>query len=310
MNLPDMDQMFDRRAVFPDSRARTRLSRLVGLDDAIVRLTKLLSILIRPERLDEWAEKRHPGASAILAHAKRRHPLVILSGDVGTGKTELAETIGDKIARDEGIEVMLFPMSLSARGSGLVGEMSRLISGAFSAVESEGAKIARKKKGAYTAGILLLIDEADALSQSRENTQMHHEDRAGVNALIRGLDLINQIDIPVAVVMCTNRLSSIDPAVQRRAAEIFNFTRPGKEQRRAVISSAFKEIGFTDAEIEKLVDMTGETADNAGFTFSDLTQRLMCAAVMDAYPGDAVTFDRVAGILKNMKPTPPFGATN
>ena len=119
--------------------------------------------------------------------------MVILSGDVGTGKTELAETIGDKVARNEKIEITLFPMSLSTRGSGLVGEMSRLISESFSCIEEECAKIARKKDGGYAAGSLLLIDEADALSQSRENAQMHHEDRAGVNALIRGIDLINQM---------------------------------------------------------------------------------------------------------------------
>ena len=32
--------------------------------------------------------------------------------------------------------------------------------------------------------VILLVDEADALAQSREAAQMHHEDRAGVNAFL------------------------------------------------------------------------------------------------------------------------------
>ena len=51
----------------------------------------------------------------------RRPPLIVLAGDVGSGKSELAETIGDDVARREGIDVTLYPMSLSARGQGRVG---------------------------------------------------------------------------------------------------------------------------------------------------------------------------------------------
>lgn len=73
--------------------------------------------------------------------------------------------------------------------------------------------------------MLLLIDEADALAQSRENAQMHHEDRAGVNAFICGI--ANQ-KLPAAVLMCTNRLKALDPAVQRRAAEVLTFWSAGR----------------------------------------------------------------------------------
>jgi AAA+ superfamily predicted ATPase len=65
--------------------------------------------------------------------------------------------------------------------------------------------------------VILLVDEADALAQSREAAQMRHEDRAGVNAFIRGVDRIGN-GLPAAVIMCTNRLSALDPAVRRRAA--------------------------------------------------------------------------------------------
>jgi AAA+ superfamily predicted ATPase len=83
---------------------------------------------------------------------------------------------------------------------------------------------------------VLLVDEADALAQSRELAQMHHEDRAGVNALLRGIDGIRSDRLPVLTILCTNRLDAIDPAVQRRAAAVEMFGRPGQAQRAALLT--------------------------------------------------------------------------
>ena len=55
---------------------------------------------------------------------------------------------------------------------------------------------------------------------------MHHEDRAGVNALIRGISQIATEAPGVLVVMCTNRIGALDPAIRRRAAAEFDFARP------------------------------------------------------------------------------------
>ena len=103
--------------------------------------------------------------------------------------------------------------------------MTSLLSAAFSEVK----EAARKAPAAAASTIresVLLIDEADALAQSRELGQMHHEDRAGVNALIRGVDDFATGNLPAIVVMCTNRLDALDPAVRRRAAVTFTFSRP------------------------------------------------------------------------------------
>ena len=151
------------------------------------------------------------------------------------------------------------------------------------------------------------MDEADALTQSRENNQMHHEDKAGVNAFIRGIDRLGNGKLPAAVIMCTNRLNSLDPAVKRRAAEILKFGRPTKEQRHAVLSPSLSELGFTKDEIESICVATGsnELLDY-GFTFSDITQRLLPSLILDAYPNNPVTSERALEIVKEMKPTPPF----
>ena len=119
---------------------------------------------------------------------------------------------------------------------------------------------------------------------------MHHEDRAGVNAFIRGIDRIAGSQVPAVVLMCTNRLSAIDPAVRRRAAEIIEFTRPNREQAKSILSM-LSEVGLSDEEISKLADIaTRATDDNVGFSYSDLTQRLLPEIVLTGYPKSPVRF--------------------
>lgn len=298
--------LFERKMTFPDILPQERLSRLVGLDSHKARLSVVLSVLVNPSGLDAWARRHHPSAGAVLRTIRSRPPLVILAGDVGSGKTELAETIGDQVARQEGIDITLLPLSLAARGQGRVGEMTQLISSAFDYTATEASRLARSS-GKSAGAVILLVDEADALAQSREAAQMHHEDRAGVNAFIRGVDRLGNGSLPAAVIMCTNRLAALDPAVKRRAAEILTFGRPDSEQRRAVLSRAFGEFGFTSANVDQLVAVTGEGSGRPyGFTFSDLTQRLIPTVVLDAYPHKAVSPARAVELARTILPTPPF----
>jgi AAA+ superfamily predicted ATPase len=302
----NLDDLFERRVTLPDVVARERLAALVGLDDHKQRLTKILGLLINPAGLSKWAERHHPKMNGLLKTILRRPPLVVLAGDVGSGKTELAETIGDAVARQESIDITLFPLSLATRGQGRVGEMTQLISSAFDHTVAEAAKL-KGTSGKARGGIILLVDEADALAQSREATQMHHEDRAGVNAFIRGVDRIGNGSLPAAVIMCTNRLGALDPAVRRRAADILQFQRPDNAQRRALLHGPLGELGFSAAQIEQIVTATGPQGHTTyGYTFSDLTQRLLPAIVLDAYPTQSVTAARAIDIAKTVVPTPPF----
>ena len=119
------------------------------------------------------------------------------------------------------------------------------------------------------------MDEADSVVQSRGITQMHHEDRAGVNAFIRGVDQLAGGDLPVGVILCTNRMSSIDPAVQRRAADIIEFSRPDDSQRHELLVGRLSELGFDSDQIDQIVKLTGPIGSvSEGFTYSDLVQRV------------------------------------
>jgi AAA+ superfamily predicted ATPase len=305
-NTFSLDELFERRITYPDCEYQQRLSLLLGLDDYKMRLTKNIGTIINSDRLKLWIEKYHPNSINLIEILLKRPPLVILSGDVGSGKTELAETIGDAVARQEKIDITLFPLSLSTRGQGRVGEMTQLLSAAFDHTVSEAEKL-KGNSDRVRGGIILLVDEADALTQSRENSQMHHEDRAGVNAFIRGIDRLSNAHLPVAVIMCTNRLGALDPAVKRRAADILTFSRPNDEQRKMVITSLFQNLGFSESEINALTQATGlQNNREYGFTFSDLSQRLLPAIVLDAYPHQAIKSERVLEIAMSIIPTPPF----
>lgn len=306
MNDDTEINVFDTRTAFPSDDAKVRLERLVGLDTVKERIARSLAILVNPEGLRAWAKKHHKAGIKLLEFVERRPPLVILAGDVGTGKTELASTIADPVARQEEIEITFLPLSLSTRGSGKVGEMTKLLSTAFDETYQIASRL-KNQGGKAHGAVILLVDEADAIVQSREDSQMHHEDRAGVNAFIRGVNRLTEQELPVAVILCTNRLSAIDPAVRRRAAEVFELKRPNDEQRAHVLHDPLQEVGFSDNEIRKLVEVTGQTgAREVGFTYSDLTQRLLPALVLAAYPDQAISFEQALKIATEMHPTPRF----
>lgn len=305
-SMPQITGLFERSISLPDSDAQDRLARLVGMDEKIRRLANTLSLLINPAGLKAWQAKHHGEATSLVEAVLRRPPLVVLAGDVGSGKTELAETIGDKVARQEDIDITLLPLSLSSRGQGRVGEMTQLVSSAFEHAYNEASKL--KGSGSKSrGGVILLVDEADALAQSRESEQMHHEDRAGVNAFIRGIDKLASARLPIAVLMCTNRLSALDPAVRRRAADVLVFNRPTLEQREYILNRWFSKLDFSAAQIQALAKATGESDKVPyGYTFSDLTQRLLPTIVLDAYPDKKVTAERALELACSIAPTPPF----
>jgi len=292
---------------FPDDDARERYEALIGVDAIKADLVAQAHVLLDPAVAERWSKSKHGSVLPAVRDLGARTALVILAGDVGTGKTELAESVGDPIARDLGGKVTLFPLSLSARGHGAVGEMTTLLTNAFDKVRDH-ATGGRGRDGRLRHATILLVDEADALAQSRELAQMHHEDRAGVNALIRGVDGLRRNRLPVLTIMCTNRVDAIDPAVRRRAAAIFAFSRPDTDVRRELLRRAFHGATIGAAELDEVVRLTGpQDGRDHGSTHSDLRQRFVPGAIIDAIARSApLTGQRLIELARDFVPTRPF----
>lgn len=300
-------ELFGHVQEFPDPESGDRFDALVGLDEVKARLISEAVVLLDPETLDAWAKKHYNGQIAAVRSVRGRLPLIILAGDVGTGKTEIAETVGHPVSHMLGIDVTLYPLSMNTRGSGLVGQMTTLITNAVAEVRTMAEK-ARASTGKLNRALIFLIDEADSIAQSRELAQMHHEDRAGVNSLIQGIDGFRKDRLPVLTILCTNRANAIDPAVVRRAAHIFTFERPDAGQCRHVLSEAFEDAGISADAIDELVQLLSSTSERPyGVTYSDLRQRFIPDAVLDALGAcTPIEEKRLIEIAGAFAPTRPF----
>jgi len=302
--MTPQDELFHPVVELPEPVRAARYRRLVGLDDAKQQLRQEAILLAAPQRLAEWATEHHGGEPAALGLFRDRAPLFVMGGDVGAGKTALAESFGCDLSDELGVPVWLYRLRLSARGSGLVGEMSKLVGDAFAHLQQLGGKAVGRR--GPTAVYVLVVDEADALGQSRAAQQMHHEDRAGVDALLAGVDALAAARVPVLVVMCTNRAGALDPALLRRAAATFAFGRPNEEQRRTVLAAALDGLGLDEGSVAALADATGPHDGGPGFTYSDLTQRLVPTAVLRAFPDRPVTAELLMDVAAGLDATPVF----
>lgn len=301
-----MDNIFDEIIDLPDPRLDRQYGNLVGLDETKEALAKHAALLLNPALLDAWSQQQHGTVIPAVDRFHGRPPLIVFEGDVGTGKTSMAESFGSHVARAEKISIKVMHLSLTARGRGAVGEMTQLITRAFDAVIAEIGGNNTRSGGKPSRAVILVIDEADALAQSREMEQMHHEDRAGVNALIQGIDRLTNRDQPVLVVMCTNRAGAIDPAVLRRAAARFSFPRPNDAQRRQVFADHFADV-LDVGDLDKLAEVTGPTNHRPhGYTYSDLTQRLIPGILLEAYPDKPVDIALAVGVISRTPPTETF----
>jgi SpoVK/Ycf46/Vps4 family AAA+-type ATPase len=298
--------LFSEVLNYPDPDAQQRYNALVGVDEVKQRLVGEAMVLLDHRRVNTWSEHHYKSVIRAASELASRPPLIIIAGDVGTGKTELAETFIDAVARTMRLDGTLYALSLAARGDGAVGQMSTLIGNAFKIVADESRVGYRAGKPAKIS--VLLVDEGDALAQSRELTQMHHEDRAGVNALIKGIDSLRRHSLSVLVVLCTNRLSALDPAVKRRAAYIVTLQRPNDAQRRLLLADLLEGVPLNGDELDQIAALTGPVdGRDYGYTYSDLRQRLVPEAVIMGVTYNVPLSSQILEeAVRRVPPTRPF----
>lgn len=292
-------RFFENERTYPDSNAAAWFDRLVGIDDHKQTLLVELELLLKPELVEQWSRSHHNTVLPACEIMTSRAPLVVLEGDVGCGKTVLAESIGHPLAERMGCHVHLLKINTQVRGTGMVGEMTELIAQAFTSIEEK----AKRNNG---EPVLLLIDEADSLASKRAEQHMHHEDKAGVNTLLQRIDRLRRENLPVAVIFITNRPEALDSAVRRRAAVSIRFGRPNDEARKELFTRNFPDLGISGAKMKKLLVATGSVGKGAdGFTASDITDRLIPAAIKQAYLAQSpLTVDLLIASAEAMEPTP------
>jgi SpoVK/Ycf46/Vps4 family AAA+-type ATPase len=268
-------QLFESQ--HPNDAAEADFDALVGLDGHKSTLVDQLALLLDPGRLQGWLARHHPRGLPISDTVARGAPLLILSGEVGCGKTALASSVATPVAKALDARVLCLETPSNIRGSGLVGEVSNRITTAFAMAR------ARLADGRSRYGILL-IDEADDLATSRAQLQAHHEDRAALNVLVKQLDSIARDAARLAVVLITNRVSVLDPAIRRRVALHLTFERPSESSRRAIFASLLRGTNCSECELEALVKAT--SASLIPYSSSDLIHRAGRLALTKARVSD------------------------
>lgn len=288
--------IFDNIIELPNSDVKKRADALIGFQKRFERVHNNLKLLINQDGLIEWSNKYHKTKLTVLDTILDRYPLVLLAGDAGTGKTVSAEGIADNMVRELGKEGFFLKLSTRVRGEGLHGQMGNLVNNAFDRLKQE----AGKKRIAF-----LFIDEADAIATTRSTHQMHQEEKAAVNTLIQKIDEIRGLNGRAIVFMSTNRLHFIDEAILRRAAIIMEFERPDDSERKELFKKTLAGTDIKEKEFDKLAQLTGPSAnDGLGYSFSDLTLKVLPEAVAESFPDKALSFDILENVIKRVKPSP------
>ncbi len=281
----------------PNEIARVRYQGLVGIDSQKAELLEHLMRVFDPQRLIRWQKTHHPKGLRLMERMKECPHLVILGGEVGCGKTALAISVGTPVAEAIDRRVVALETPSDIRGGGLVGQLSERITAAF---EEARAGIGQN------AGILI-IDEADDLGTSRAQMQAHHEDRAGVNVLIKEIDRIAREAVPLAVLLVTNRLNALDPALVRRA-QVIRFTRPDASARRALFEHLLADVVHDPKDLDALVRSSKR---KPLFSYSDLVVRGIEAALLvsirENKPLSAATLQAV---IAELEPSPEVEDAN
>lgn len=274
-----------------------RFDQLIGLEREKEDFLFGLRVILDNEGLTNWQKKHHKNGLPFLDRFSSRAPVIILSGDVGCGKTELALSVGSPLSKQMGGKpIRVFETPTDIRAGGFVGDIGKRIVATFKDVKS---KLKKDEFG------ILIIDEADDLATSREQMQAHHEDRAGVNVLIKEIDQLQNLERKIAVILITNRGSAIDPAVRRRASLQIQFNRPGKDAIQKLLQGVLDGVGYTKPQ---LADLVAECLKKEpGYTSSDIIRKVGENALIQAIKTDLpLSTNLLKQVIIETKPSPVF----
>jgi len=285
---------------YPDDRAATRYAALVGMDDVKSRLHNELALRLAPERLAEWSHRY--GLQKLvsdLSPDQSRAPVIVLVGDSGTGKTALAESLGDPLARSlrvglRGYRIGTHPSSAQ--------QLERALN-PTSCVQVAGVQ-------SSPGGHIFICDQHYALGSVPVDRYPPGPDPTAVAQVLQAAEALAGRGESAVVILCVSHPTQIDPTARRLSLEPFLLTRPDAGQREIVLRRLTGGLSVTEAELVRLVRSTGPRDGTPGYTYGDLVQRLMHAAILESYPDRPLTAATLIGVARRLSPTPTTIATD
>jgi AAA+ superfamily predicted ATPase len=289
----DKLKLFEYR--HPEKAAQQKFDSLVGIDDHKTDLLFTLQNILDKNGMGKWLKTHHSKGLPYIGQFMGGDSLILMSGDVGCGKTELVHCVATPLSKlMDGETVVLFETPSNIRGGGHVGELSARITDAFAYAKNN------LRKGEYG---ILLIDEADDLATSRDQQQAHHEDRSGVNVLIKEIDKVQREKVDLAVILITNRPNSIDPAVIRRAALHLHFKRPGEKILKTLLQKVFEGVEMKNGTLDEIIMAC--IAKNTPYSYSDITKRIARQSVISARRQDIpLSKEVILDVIAKTEPSP------
>lgn len=289
-------QIFDIETILPDEALTAKALTLLGFDARYNRIRDQFRLLLSGDELGAWNKKHHGGKLTLVKLVAEQYPLAIFYGDVGTGKTATAECTANRLVAESHTEdAVLFKLSNRVRGSGKVGEMGTLLADAFQRV---GQAAGRGRRA------VMIIDEGDSLAAARSQEHSHHEDKVAVNTLIQGIDDLRRFGGRIVTILCTNRVTALDPALRRRAAIFEEFKRPTADERHQLFAMDLEALGLSEPQLGELVAATGARDGQPGWTYSDIRTRLYPAAIALAFPERSLHVNDLLTLAVSMNPSP------
>lgn len=131
----------------------------------------------------------------------------LFHGPPGTGKTWAAHCMAKAIGKE------LFTLAVGQIQSSMAGETSKNIEKAFAFAKKENK--------------VLLLDEADSFIGDRKHLGMILSSE--INTLLTQIESFEGL-----LILTTNQIGSLDPALERRLQLILEFKNPNKEERMAI----------------------------------------------------------------------------
>ncbi len=200
----------------------------------------------------------------------------LFAGPSGTGKTTAAEVLAQDLRLD------LYRIDLSSVVSKYIGETEKNLRRIFDAAEA--------------GGVILLLDEADALFSKRSEVKDSHDRYANmeVSYLLQRIEAYQGLAI-----LTTNLKTAIDSAFLRRIRFVVQFAFPDATQRTEIWRRVFlTDTPTQDLDFKKLakLSVTGgnirNIALNAAFMAADANQPVTMTHLFQAAQSEYVKLER------------------